>query len=102
ALIADVTHPSRLGAAFGLHRAMDHAGAVAGPLVAAGLLLLPSMTLQGVFLIAAIPAGIVMVVWLRFMSRCDPLNGQAASGPHCCMTGRPWGWSSGRRTGLFR
>ena len=62
ALIADVTPPDRRGAAYGLHRAMDHAGAVAGPLVAAGLLLIPSMTLRGVFLLAAIPAVLVMVV----------------------------------------
>jgi MFS family permease len=41
---------------------MDHAGAVAGPLVAAGLLLIPAMTLRGVFLLAAIPAAVVVVV----------------------------------------
>jgi len=62
ALIADVTPSDRLGAAYGLHRAMDHAGAVAGPLVAAGLLLIPAMTLRGVFLLAAIPAVVVMAV----------------------------------------
>jgi MFS family permease len=62
ALIADVTPSTRLGAAYGLHRAMDHAGAVAGPLVAAGLLLIPAMTLRGVFLMAAIPAAVVVVV----------------------------------------
>jgi MFS family permease len=74
ALIADVTHPNRLGAAFGLHRAMDHAGAVAGPLVAAGLLLIPSMTLRGVFLLAAIPAGIVMVVLASVREPVRPLE----------------------------
>lgn len=40
ALIADVTPPDRRGAAYGLHHALDHAGAVAGPLAAAGLLLI--------------------------------------------------------------
>lgn len=34
ALIADSTHESYRGKAFGFHRAMDHAGAVVGPLVA--------------------------------------------------------------------
>lgn len=38
ALIADVTPEDRRGAAHGLHRAFDHAGAVVGPLVAAALL----------------------------------------------------------------
>ncbi len=43
---------------------MDHAGAVAGPLVAAGLLMLPGFTLRRVFLLAAIPAAIVVVILL--------------------------------------
>jgi len=38
ALIADVTEPSMLGRAFGLHRAMDSAGAVVGVLGSAALL----------------------------------------------------------------
>jgi MFS family permease len=61
ALIADVTDPSIRGAAYGFHRAMDHAGAVVGPLVAAGLLAL-SFSMRHVFLFAAIPAVVVMVV----------------------------------------
>ncbi|MFQ5947872.1 MAG: MFS transporter [Acidimicrobiia bacterium] len=62
ALIADVTRPSQRGAAYGLHRAMDHAGAVVGPLVAGGLLLLPGFTLRRVFFLAAIPAALAMIV----------------------------------------
>lgn len=38
ALIADSTHESYRGKAFGFHRAMDHAGAVVGPLVAFAIL----------------------------------------------------------------
>lgn len=34
ALIADSTYPDQRGKAFGFHRAMDHAGAVVGPLIA--------------------------------------------------------------------
>lgn len=62
ALIADATEPDRRGEAFGFHRAMDHAGAVLGPLVAAGLLLIPGVTLRHVFLLAAVPAVLVVVV----------------------------------------
>ncbi|KEF41300.1 MAG: MFS transporter [Cyanobium sp. CACIAM 14] len=40
ALLASVVAPEQRGLAFGLHRAMDNAGAVIGPLVAAGLLAL--------------------------------------------------------------
>jgi len=62
AMIADVTDPSQRGAAYGFHRAMDHAGAVAGPLVAAALLSFAGMSLRGIFLLAAIPAVVVMFV----------------------------------------
>lgn len=62
ALIADVTNPGQRGAAYGLHRAMDHAGAVVGPIVAAGLLAFESISLRHIFLLSAIPAAVVMVV----------------------------------------
>jgi MFS family permease len=78
ALIADVTPPERRGAAYGLHRAMDHAGAVAGPLVAAALLLLPGFTLRRVFLLAAIPALLVMIVLLFGVKEADRAGDPAA------------------------
>jgi MFS family permease len=40
ALLANAVAPDQRGLAFGLHRAMDNAGAVIGPLLAAGLLAL--------------------------------------------------------------
>lgn len=55
-LIADVTAQKDRGAAYGLHRAMDHAGAVGGPLIASALLLIPGVGLREVFLWAAAPA----------------------------------------------
>ncbi len=64
ALIADVTPAELRGRAYGLHRAMDHAGAVAGPLVAAALLTLGGLDLRHVFLLAAIPAALVIVALL--------------------------------------
>lgn len=68
ALIAGVTEPDQRGVAYGFHRSMDHAGAVIGPLVAAGLLASTGMSLRQVFLLAAIPAALVIVVlvaWVR-------------------------------------
>jgi MFS family permease len=62
ALIADVTEEGSRGRAFGFHRSMDHAGAVLGPLVAAGLLALGAFSLRHVFLLAAVPAALVVVV----------------------------------------
>jgi len=67
ALIADVTPPEMRGRAFGVQRAMDHAGAVAGPLVAAGLLGLAGVGLRHVFLLAAVPAALVVVVLVAFV-----------------------------------
>jgi MFS family permease len=61
ALIADVVVPAQRGHAFGVHEAMDHAGAVAGPLLATGLLAL-GFSLPAVFLAATIPAAVACLV----------------------------------------
>jgi MFS family permease len=55
ALLAEVTEPGQRGRAFGFHRAMDHAGAVVGPLLASALLWL-QLDLRAVFALAALPA----------------------------------------------
>jgi predicted MFS family arabinose efflux permease len=53
--------PDQRGLAFGFHRAMDNLGAVVGPL-AAGALLAAGTGLRDVFLLAAIPALVVLVL----------------------------------------
>jgi MFS family permease len=76
ALIADATPVPRRGEAFGLQRAMDHAGAVAGPLVAAALLTFAGLSLRTVFLLAVLPAVAVVVVliaWVRERPRDEPV-----------------------------
>ena len=62
ALIADSVDASMRGRAFGFHRAADHAGAVAGPLVAFVLLEWGGLSLRTVFALAAIPAAAAMLV----------------------------------------
>jgi MFS family permease len=62
ALIADSVDPSVRGRAFGFHRAMDHAGAVVGPLVAFAILRWWAPPLRTVFWLAAIPAAIAVLV----------------------------------------
>jgi MFS family permease len=54
ALLARSVEPARRGLAFGVHRSMDHAGAVAGPLVAAALLA-GGMGLREIFLWTLLP-----------------------------------------------
>lgn len=64
ALIADATEPALWGRSFGFHRAMDHIGAVIGPLLATILLLARPNDLRMVFWIAAVP-GVVsfLILW---------------------------------------
>ena len=52
------------GAAFGIHRAADHAGAVAGPLLASALLLLMPGRMREVFAFALVPGLITLAVVL--------------------------------------
>ncbi len=61
-MIANAAPPERRGAAFGLHRGFDNAGAVLGPLVAAALVGWLGFSLRSVFLLAAIPAALSLLV----------------------------------------
>ncbi len=63
ALLAEMVPPERRGRAFGLQRAMDNAGAVVGPLLAAALLKFVVDDERSVFLLAAIP-GLAAVLLL--------------------------------------
>ncbi|HEX6751514.1 MAG TPA: MFS transporter [Longimicrobium sp.] len=68
ALLAESVPPEVRGAAFGIHRAADHAGAVIGPLLASGLLLLLSgdqpHRLRIVFALAVIPGALTLAIVL--------------------------------------
>jgi len=71
ALIAESVDPSIRGRAFGFHRAADHAGAVVGPLIAFALLRWQHLPLRTVFLVAALP-GLLSVLVLVFGVRETP------------------------------
>ncbi len=62
ALIVDAVLAADRGAAFGFQRALDHAGAVTGPIAAATLLMLGGLSLRHVFLLAFVPAVAVLFV----------------------------------------
>ncbi|MFI5305889.1 MAG: MFS transporter [Polyangiales bacterium] len=64
ALIAGAVPADQAGRAFGLHRAMDHAGAVVGPLLATTLLAL-GWPMRQVFLATLVP-GVLSLFALRF------------------------------------
>ena len=58
ALISLSSHPARLGTAFGVHRALDTAGALAGPLIAFGLLALLPGRFDAIWVVSACFAGL--------------------------------------------
>jgi MFS family permease len=64
ALIADITHSSARGAAFGLRQALDTVGAFVGPLLAMGLMLLWANDYRAVFWVACVPAVLSVVLLL--------------------------------------
>jgi MFS family permease len=92
ALIADTVSPEERGLAFGFHRAMDHTGAVLGPLI--GYLLLRLLAADHnspvahdytrVFLLASIPAFaavIVVAFFVREPKKKAPANSDPFSKP---------------------
>ncbi|GMV11614.1 MAG: MFS transporter [Gemmatimonadota bacterium] len=62
AMLADSVAPAERGRAYGFHRSADHLGAVLGPLVAFVLLQWGGVSLRTVFVLAAVPAALAMVV----------------------------------------
>ena len=67
ALIAASTDAAIRGRAYGFHRSMDHLGAVAGPALAFGLLAMLGEQLRTIFLLAAIPgflSVLILILWV--------------------------------------
>jgi MFS family permease len=65
AIIADSTPLEYRGMAYGFHRAMDHSGAIVGPLLATALLLVFHDDIKTIFLLSFIP-GMLAVLMLVF------------------------------------
>jgi MFS family permease len=78
AIIADSTPPEYRGTAYGFHRAMDHGGAIIGPLIATGLLLVFHDDIKTIFLLSFIP-GLLAVLVLLFGLRERRTEGPRAA-----------------------
>jgi len=94
AMIAESTPKELRGKAFGLHRAMDTAGAIAGPLIALAILSAIGSTEPGyraVFYAALIPAFLAVLVILLFVR--EPKKAAAKA-----VAKRPSFWESLRQT----
>jgi len=87
ALIADAVDASQRGRAYGFHRAADHAGAVAGPLVAFALLSWFHVSLRAVFLLAAIPAAAAMITLVAGVKESRRDVAPRAKGPELGRSG---------------
>ena len=68
ALVADITPVEVRGAAFGLRQSLDTVGALLGPLLAVGLMLLWANDFRAVFWVAVFP-GLIAVALLLFVVR---------------------------------
>jgi len=64
ALLSESVSEKRRGAAFGLHRALDQAGAIVGPVIASVALLVLSLTIRDVFWLSLIPGTIALLIIL--------------------------------------
>jgi MFS family permease len=64
ALLAESVSEKRRGAAFGLHRALDQAGAVVGPVIASVVMILLGFTIRDVFWLSLIPGAIALFIIL--------------------------------------
>jgi MFS family permease len=85
ALLADSASPEHMGIAFGFQRAMDHTGAIIGPLIATALIQFGGLSIKTVFLISAIP-GIITVALAWFLVVEKPKK-KAPSGKSIMFTG---------------
>lgn len=74
ALISDSTEPLSRGRAFGFHRAMDHGGAIAGPLLAMAVLALAPGHFRLVFYISAAPALVGVAILISLSKEVKPLR----------------------------
>ena len=64
ALLSESVSEKHRGAAFGLHRALDQAGAIVGPVLASAVLLVLGFTIRDVFWLSVIPGAIALVIIL--------------------------------------
>jgi MFS family permease len=72
ALICDSSSEENIGLAFGLHRTLDQAGAILGPLLASSLLILIGYSVREVFWVSIVPglAALVILIFLVKEQSC--------------------------------
>jgi MFS family permease len=64
ALLCESVSEKRRGAAFGLHRTLDQAGAIVGPVIASTAMLILGFTVRDIFWLSLIPGSIALFIIL--------------------------------------
>jgi MFS family permease len=81
AMISMSTPKEELGAAFGVHRAMDTTGAMLGPLVAFGLLAIAPLAFTSLFVVSFVVAVVGLAVLVLFVRPRQAADAAAAEPP---------------------
>lgn len=79
ALLSQSCNEEERGKAFGFQRAMDHSGAMIGPLIASLLMILLTKNLRGVFFLSAIPA--FFCLWVLLSGVVDVTKNRTSAPP---------------------
>ena len=99
ALVADITPAELRGAAFGLRQSLDTVGAVLGPLLAMGLMLLWANDFRAVFWVASVPAFLCVALLIVGVREPERPAGVARSNPisrvNLARLGAPYWWVVG-------
>jgi MFS family permease len=88
ALLSQSCNGNERGKAFGFQRAMDHAGAMTGPLIATLLMTTLTQDLRTVFILSFIPA--CLCLWILFRGVTDIRATQTATRPPLKLHWRSW------------
>jgi len=67
ALLSESISEKRRGVAFGLHRTLDQAGAISGPVIASVAMIILDLSMRDVFWLSLIPGTIALVIILFFV-----------------------------------
>ena len=99
ALVADITPPELRGAAFGLRQSLDTVGAVLGPLLAMGLMLIWANDFRAIFWVATVPAFLCVALLVVGVQEPERAAGAPRSNPisrvNLARLGAPYWWVVG-------
>jgi MFS family permease len=76
-LLAESVSETHRGAAFGLHKALDQAGAIVGPVIASTAMIVLGLTMRDIFWLSLIPGVIALLLLVFFVEeRAGKANGE--------------------------